>query len=213
MATSETDATIAAIATWTGDAFNPPWSDYIKRFAIDEPVTQLLIDAYCNTNSPKRLKDIDLARLNFRRSLCQLRRIEVVQATLDDPPKRLYRDADFPLICAYLGEVVLSVIISNYEGADAKDAEKRLILRAMAQMMMWNASSSSAIAEKLGQWLANFPMQNCIFNGFLIAVARLVPEPPSELSALIEESKLLTQYFDDQQTLQGLIERTSLFSG
>lgn len=211
MGSEQPDSAVRAIAKWAGANFDPPWTDYIGQFHIDDAVERRLVEVYCKTGSPARFGDIDLARLNLRRALCQLRRVEVVQATLDDPTKRFHRTTDFILICGYLGPVIFPILVENYEADEAKDAQKHLVLQSIAQILVQHRDASALVADKLNYWLAAFAMQDRLLNGLLIEVAKLIEEPPQELAEIVGESGRLTLYFDDQQRLSGPSKPVTLF--
>lgn len=195
MSDAAVDSTVSAIALHVSDNFGRPWFNYRGKYEIDDRVANRLRAIYAS-RSKLAVSDVDLSRLNIRRALCQIGDAVVVAATLADPPKRLYRNDDFPLLCGYIGEPALSELRAANGQTEIALEQRLLAADALAQLAAWHPSLRPSVDSMISSALANFAMQSRILNGRLSAVAVEIPNPSSDLAMLIADSERLPQYFD-----------------
>ena len=205
------DTVTSAIARHVSDDFAPPWFDYRGGYDIDEDVAQHLSDLYCgNAKTPTR--DVDLARLNMRRALCQIEDVSVIAATLADRPKRLLREADFPLLCGLLGQPALTELERAIARSDLKPDQRLLVADGFAQLAAWNAPLRPSIDAILVGVLANFAVQSRILNGRLASAATQIQEPSPTLATLVADSKSMPQYFESAAARVAAFPASRLFA-
>ncbi len=204
------DSVALAIAKHVPSSFDPPWTDYAANFGSDPELIRKIELLYF-ANRESKIKDIDLARLNLRRALCQMLVADMVAPTLDDPAGRLYRDNDFPLICGFLGVKAIQPLARKFGQIETSDLQRKLIVAGLAQILAWNSKLEGQIDAILTTWLSTFPMQNRLTNGWLAAAARTITSPSGDLELLIKDSKSLPQYFETYQISLAVFERSALF--
>ena len=191
-------AKIKALAACTSQNFDPPWINYENLFEINIEDT-ILIEKIYNLEFEMPFSDIDLSRLNFRRALCQQKCNRIIACSLNDSEGRLYLEADFPLLCGYLGEGALQELIGAFDKRSLGMRKQALIVKGLSQILLWHPQLSETIDATLTLWLSNFTMQNRLINGWLAAAAKIIRNPSNDLSNFIVDSMSLNLYFENQE--------------